>query len=322
VTARQSVDEHRDRHAGPMTSTRELLEVGIERLRAAEPSALIETPRLDAELLLAHAIGVDRTAVVAHPEAPVGPGAEAAYRGTIERRAAGEPVAYLRGMKEFHGIALTIDPRALIPRPETESLVDLALGAVMERLTSGARRADAAPVRVLDVGTGSGAIAIALAVGLRARRVPVEDVAISAIDVDPDALDLARENAVGHAVGDRLRFVDGDLVPSLDGGPWEVIVANLPYIRSDAMAAPPAPTTFEPALALDGGPDGLSVIDRLLDRLDEALAPGGIAVLEIGADQGGDIVAHVGDRLPGWTCGVEVDLAGLPRVARIERSAG
>lgn len=302
-----------------MATTRELLEVGIGRLREAAPEAGLETPRLDAELLLAQAIGVDRTAVVAHPEAPVGPGAESTYRAAIERRAAGEPVAYLRGIKEFHGIALTVDPRALIPRPETEQVVDVALADVMRRLTSGVRPALGPAVTVIDIGTGSGAIAIALAVALRTRRVPAEEVAITAVDVSPEALDLARENAVGHAVGDRIRFVGADLLPPAAAGPWDVVIANLPYVRSDALAALPAPTTFEPALALDGGPDGLVVIDRLLDRLPTALGHGGLAVLEIGADQGGSIVAHVAERLPGWSCQVLPDLAGHPRVATLQR---
>ena len=304
-----------------MTTTRELLESGIGRLREVAPDAGLETPRLDAELLLAYAIGVDRTAVVAHPEAPVGPGAASTYRALIERRAAGEPVAYLRGIKEFHGIALTVDARALIPRPETERLVDLALADVMRRLTSGLRPVTGPAVAVIDIGTGSGAIAVALAVALRARRVPVEDVAITAVDIDPAALDLARENAVGHGVGDRIRFVGADLLPPAAAGPWDVVVANLPYVRSDALAALPAPTTFEPARALDGGPDGLAVIDRLLDRLSTALAHGGLALLEIGADQGATVGAHVAERSPGWTCRVEPDLAGHPRVAVIERGA-
>ena len=303
-----------------MATTRELLDAGIGRLREAAPEAGLETPRLDAELLLAHAIGVDRTAILAHPEAPVGPGAEASFRAWIERRAAGEPVAYLRGIKEFHGIALAVDPRALIPRPETERLVDLALADVMRRLTSGSRPVTGPSVQVLDVGTGSGAVAVALAVALRGRRVPPEDVAITAVDISPDALDLARENAVGHAVGDRIRFVGADLLPPHVAGPWDVIAANLPYVRSDALAALPAPTTFEPALALDGGPDGLSVIDRLLAQLPSVLAHGGVALLEIGADQGDQIVGHVVEHLPGWTCRVEADLAGLPRVAVIQRA--
>ena len=303
-----------------MTTTRDLLEEGIGRLRAAGSEAGLETPRLDAELLLAHAIGVDRTAVVAHPDAPVGPGAASTYRAAIERRSAGEPVAYLRGIKEFHGIALAIDPRALIPRPETERLVDLAMAETMRRLTSGAVPALRPAVQLIDVGTGSGAIAVALAVALRGRKVPPGEVAITAVDVSPSALDLARENAVGHAVGDRIRFVGADLLPPLAAGPWDIVVANLPYVRSSALASLPAPTSFEPAIALDGGPDGLAVIDRLLDRLPTALARGGTAMLEIGSDQGTLILDHVAARLAGWSCRVEPDLSGLPRVAVIGRA--
>jgi release factor glutamine methyltransferase len=286
-----------------MATTRDLLEAGIERLRAAGS----ETARLDAELLLAHANGVDRTTILAHPDAPVGTGPAEAFEAALARRAAGEPVAYIRGIKEFHGLAFSVDPRALIPRPETEQLVEAGLAEVMRRLTAGNRSAAVEPLRVLDVGTGSGAVAVALAVALRVRRVPAEEVEIVALDVSPDALDLARENAVGHAVGDRLRFVAADLIPpgTLD---WEVIVANLPYVRSDAMTDLPVATSFEPALALDGGADGLAVIGRLVDRLPTALTTDGTALLEIGGDQGQAIVDAA-------------DLGGLPRVARIERVA-
>jgi len=300
-----------------MTTTRALVDEGVARLRALG----FETPRLDTELLLAHAIGVERTAVVAHGEAPVGPGTEAAFRAALERRAEGEPVAYIRGIKEFHGIALAVDKRALIPRPETEHVVELVLTEVMAQLTGRAGTGGARPVRVIDVGTGSGAIAIALAVGLRARRVPLDEVGVTAVDISPDALDLARENAVGHAVGDRLSFEEADLLPPSSAvRPWDVVAANLPYVRSEVMAALPTPTTFEPAQALDGGPDGLSVIERLLEALPTALAEGGAAFLEIGADQGEAIVTLAGDRLAGWSCRVATDLAGLPRTAVLRRA--
>jgi release factor glutamine methyltransferase len=299
-----------------MTTTRALVDEGVQRLR----SLGFETPRLDSELLLAHAIGVGRTAVVAHGDAPVGADAEAAFRVSLERRAAGEPVAYIRGIKEFHGIALAVDARALIPRPETEHVVDLVLAEVMARLSAAPRTVETGPLRVADVGTGSGAIAIALAVALRSRRVAVDDVAIAAVDVSAEALDLARENAVGHAVGDRVTFELADLLPaSPDDRPWDVVAANLPYVRSDAMASLPTPTTFEPAQALDGGPEGLSIIGRLLDALPEGLAPDGAAFLEIGADQGDAIVDLASERLPGWSCRVETDLAGLPRTAVLRR---
>ncbi|HYH91525.1 MAG TPA: peptide chain release factor N(5)-glutamine methyltransferase [Candidatus Saccharimonadales bacterium] len=304
-----------------MTTHRELLWAGIERLREAGA----ETPRLDAEVLLGFAAGVDRTVILAHPDALVGDGPAAAFRAAVERRVAGEPVAYIRGVKEFHGIALMVDPRVLIPRPETELLVDEALTETMGRLTAGAAAAvpGGAPtaLRVVDVGTGSGAVAIALAVGLRARRVPAEEVAILAVDLSTDALDVARENAVGHAVGDRLSFAAADLLPPPGSEPWDLVLANLPYVRGDAMAGLPAPTHFEPALALDGGIDGLEVISRLLEQLPAALALGGVALLEIGADQGDAIGLLVGERLPGWRCRVVPDLSGLPRVAAIEREA-
>ena len=302
-----------------MTATRALVEAGTERLRAAGS----DTPRLDAELLLAHAIGVDRTAVIAHGEAPVGVDAEAAFGAFIDRRVAGEPVAYLRGLKEFHGIALTVDPRALIPRPETELLVDTAIGAVMAALTAGGDRPG--QLRVADVGTGSGAIAISLAVALRAKRVPPDDLEIIALDVSEAALDLARENAVGHAVGDRLRFIASDLLPpGARSEPFDIVLANLPYVRTaelDASAGTPVSTTFEPRLALDGGTDGLAVIGRLLDQLAWGLAADGLALLEIGGDQGETALALAADRLPDWAADVIPDLAGLPRVLRLQRRA-
>jgi release factor glutamine methyltransferase len=252
---------------------------------------------------------------VAHPEAPVGPDAARRYQADIERRATGEPVAYIRGLKEFYGLAFGVDPRALIPRPETERLVELAEAEVMRRL--GLASPGAGPIRIVDVGTGSGAIAVALAASLR-RRGAAEATEMLATDVSADALDLARENAVSHAVADHVTFERADLLP--DGvAPFDLVLANLPYVRHDAMAGLPTATTFEPALALDGGVHGLEVIGRLVDLLPAALAEGGVALLEIGADQGEPIVELLASRLPGWTCRVELDLAGLPRVARIAR---
>jgi release factor glutamine methyltransferase len=301
-----------------MTATRMLVEAGAERLRAAGS----ETPRLDAELLLAFAIGVDRTAVIAHGDAPVGVDAEATYLALIARRELGEPVAYLRGMKEFHGIALTVDARALIPRPETELLVDTAIPTIMAALVSGVDRVG--PLRVVDVGTGSGAVAVALAVALRGRRVPPDDLEINAVDVSPEALDLARENAVAHGVGDRLRFEASDLLPpDARSQPYDILLANLPYVRSgelDALAGRPVSTDFEPRLALDGGPDGLDVIGRLLEQLPWGLATDGTALLEIGGDQGPAALALGAERLPDWTGEVIADLAGLPRVLRLRRA--
>ena len=302
-----------------MTATRALVEAGTERLRAAGS----DTPRLDSELLLAFAIGVDRTAVIAHGDAPVGVDAESQYLALIDRRELGEPVAYLRGIKEFHGIALSVDARALIPRPETELLVDRAIAEVMAGLTGGVDRAG--PLRVVDVGTGSGAVVVALAIALRARRVPPTDIEISAVDISMDALDLARENAVVHGVGDRIAFESADLLPpAARSHPYDLLLANLPYVRTselDALAGRPVSTTFEPRLALDGGADGLAVIGRLVDQLPWGLADDGVALLEIGADQGPAIAALTGERLPGWSCDIVPDLAGLPRVVALRRGA-
>ena len=300
-----------------------------------------------------------RTVLLAHPDAPVGADASAVFRAGIQRRATGEPIAYIRGFKEFFGLTMLVDPRALIPRPETERLVELAEAEVMRRLGSGERGAGIRPLQIADVGTGSGAIAVALAVTLR-RRDALQAVEISATDISPAALDLARENALRHAVADGIAFAQADLLFGGDevrggeafgrggeagvgrggegggeegggeafgrGGevfgrpPFDLILANLPYVRHDAMAGLPRATSFEPALALDGGTDGLVVIDRLLRRLSVALTDDGLALLEIGADQGEAIVTSVAARLPGWCCIVEPDLAGLPRVARVSRS--
>jgi release factor glutamine methyltransferase len=298
-----------------VVDVRELLDRGTERLRAAGS----ETPRLDAELLLGRAVGVDRTVLIAHPEAPVGADAEASFLADVERRVAGEPVAYIRGFKEFHGLAFAVDGRALIPRPETELLVEMAEREVMRRLTGAPRPPGTPPILVADVGTGSGAVAVALGVVLRRRGVG-RDVEVLATDDSPAALELARENAVGHGVADRIRFVEADLLPPAVGEPFDVIVANLPYIPSAAVDRLPIAASFEPRSALDGGPDGLSVIGRLIDRLADVLVPSGVAILEIGADQAEVLGDLVDERLPGWTCRVEPDLAGHPRTARIERS--
>jgi release factor glutamine methyltransferase len=296
-----------------------------QRLRAAGS----ETARLDAEVLLGWAIGADRTAIVAHREAPVGADALARFETATVRRAAGEPVAYIRGIKEFHGLAFAVDPRALIPRPETETLVDLAVAEVMRRLadrpgeagTGTGRGGD--PIRVADIGTGSGAVAVALAVALRTRRVAMgRNVTIIATDISADALDLARENAVGHAAADGMRFYEADLLPPVlpdDGAPLDIVLANLPYVRNDAIAGLPIATSFEPRLALDGGADGLDVIRALLERLPDVLRNDGVALLEIGSDQGDAARAAVDAALPGWSASVEPDLAGQARVLRISR---
>ena len=301
-----------------MATIGELLPGAVERLRASGS----ESARLDAELLLGHALGVDRPTILAHPELPVGPEAAARFADGVRRREAGEPVAYVRGLKEFHGIAFAVDARALIPRPETELLVDLALGEIGDRLARAPRPPGTPSLAVADVGTGSGAIAVALAVALR-RRGMLGEVETVASDASAGAVQLARENAVAHAVADRVGVAQADLLPPAGEragllvvpARFDVICANLPYIPSDVVPQLPVAASFEPLDALDGGPDGLDVIRRLLDVLPGRLAARGTALLEIGSDQGGALHAAATEQLPGWDVRVEPDLAGHPRVA-------
>jgi release factor glutamine methyltransferase len=291
-----------------MATIGELLTGAVERLRSSGS----ESPRLDAELLLGHALGVDRTTLIAHPELTVGPEPASRFAEALRRRETGEPVAYIRGLKEFHGVALSVDARALIPRP----------GEIADRLARAPRPPGTPPLAIADVGTGSGAIAVALAVALR-RRGMLSEVEIVASDVSPDAADLARENAVGHGVGDRVAAAGADLLPPagrvagllIVPPRFDVVCANLPYIPSADVPGLPVAASFEPAEALDGGPDGLDLVRRLLDLLPERLARDGVALLEIGGDQRASLRAVVEERLAGWDARVEPDLAGRPRVA-------
>ncbi len=299
-----------------MANIGDLLASGTARLRASGS----ESARLDAELLLGWAIGAERTSILAHPEAPVGADAAAAYEAGILRREAGEPVAYIRGLKEFYGLAFGVDRRALIPRPETELLVSEAELEIAWRLTSAPRPAGTPKLRVIDVGTGSGAIAIALATLLRRRRM-LPEVSFLAVDRSPDALGLARENAVGHVLAETIAFLEADLLPATEA-PFDLVLANLPYIPTAEVDRLPVAASFEPRLALDGGPDGLEVVRRLLEALPSALASGGMALLEIGFDQGPAIQEAVAALTGEWSCRIQPDLSGRPRLARVERSIG
>jgi release factor glutamine methyltransferase len=311
-----------------VASVGELLSGAAARLREAGS----ETPRLDAEVLLADILATERTRLIAHPETPIGDGIGQRFEAAIERRSSGEPVAYIRGIKEFFGLAFATDARALIPRPETERLVEAGRDEIMDRLAAAARRRvsapghAAAPIRTADVGTGSGAVAVALAVELRRIGVVLgTDVTILATDTSPEALELARENAAGHAAADGMRFVEADLLPAVlpdDGATLDIVLANLPYVRTDAIAGLPVAASFEPKAALDGGSDGLAIVRRLLAVLPEVLAPDGVALLEIGADQGTAAPDAVEAALPDWTATVETDLAGLPRILRVVRTQG
>ena len=297
-------------------TTGALLREGTDLLAAAGS----ETARLDAELLLGQAVGAGRTAVVAHPEAPVGADAARRYRADLDRRAAGEPVAYLRGMKEFYGLAFETDARALIPRPETEKLVELATDEVMRRL--GVDRCDRRGHETCGSWTsGRGAAPSRSRWPSRcggSTRSTRSSCWPSTSRPTPSVWPGRTRSATRSRTGSHSPRPT--CCPTVRAGStW-----SSPTCRMSATTRWPAcrvASSFEPAIALDGGEDGLEVIGRLLGRLPAALAVDGVAMLEIGADQGEAIVALVAAKLPGWACAVEPDLAGLPRVARISPGA-
>ncbi|HEX2766872.1 MAG TPA: peptide chain release factor N(5)-glutamine methyltransferase [Candidatus Limnocylindria bacterium] len=266
------------------------------------------TPRLDAELLVAHLAGRDRAWLLAHPEEPVTE--PAILADLVERRATGEPIAYLRGFKEWRSLRIRTDARALVPRPETELLVDLAVADLADRLAR-----DDAPIVAWDLGTGSGAIAVALALRFRAA-LALRRIRLVASDRSPDALELAAENLAHHRVADLVDLACAELLePAGASLPLpDVVVANLPYVPSAEVAAAGGSLAHEPAAALDGGPDGLDVIRRLLADLASRGAPGGTVLLEVGAGQ----AEAIGALAPaGASVSVASDLAGIERVVRI-----
>jgi release factor glutamine methyltransferase len=291
-----------------------LLQAGTETLReAGSPS-----PRLDAELLLGYVVGIDRTGVLAHPNVELSGPQLARYREGLARRETGEPIAYIRGIKEFFGFVFVADARGLIPRPETELLVEIALARLREQLVGSARPTGTSPLLVADVGTGSGAIAISLAIECR-RRGYAAHVRFLASDLSGEALGLARENGVGHGVADIVEFVEADLIPAGEQ-PFDLILANLPYIPSAEVRLLPVAASFEPQSALDGGPDGLALIGRLLGQLPARLADGGRAMLERGSAQAARLRTLLAAARPGWQLTVHADLAGKPRLAEFARA--
>jgi release factor glutamine methyltransferase len=278
-----------------------------QRLRdAGQP-----TPRLDAEVLLAHVIGRDRTWLLAHPEEPV-PQADA-FDAAVERRAAGEPVAYIRGFKEWRSLRIRTDARALIPRPETELVVEAAAAEI------GARLEGAETTVAWDLATGSGAIAVALALDHR-QELADGRLRLIASDASPEALELARENLAAHDVADLVELVEADLLaPAGSGIPRpDVVTANLPYVSSAEVDERVGSLGFEPRIALDGGPDGLDLLRRLLADAPDRTGPRATLILELGVDQV-DAIRSLAP--PGALMSIVKDIAGLDRVVRIELPA-
>lgn len=263
-----------------------------------------QSPRLDAELLLAQALGCTRMDLYLQFERPLSSDEVDRYRALCRRRAGGEPVAYIRGLREFMTLTLVITPAVMIPRPETEILVEAALLRLEQPPSAAGEKRQRT---VLDVGTGSGAIALAIAA-------EHQDYRVVATDVSPEALEVAKLNLERLEMQDRVDLRQADLVDGIEG-PFDLVLANLPYIDPDWPDAVTAEVAgSEPKQALFGGRDGLELIGRLLPEL-PLLAPGGVAMLEFDPRQRDallDLAAPIG------RTSVLNDLAGWPRVLVVE----
>jgi release factor glutamine methyltransferase len=256
-----------------------------------------DSARLDAEMLMAEALRIERSRLYLDSNGTIDGATLARFRALVARRAAGEPMSYIIGRREFWSLDFIVTPAVLTPRPETELLVETAL----KRLA-----AKSSP-RILDLGTGSGAIAVALA-----KEIP--GAAIVATDISLDALEIARANARRHGVEDRISFRAGDLFDSVPQTTFDMIVSNPPYIRETDIAELPRDVRdFEPVIALDGGADGMDFYRRIACDAPGYLNPGGFVAVEIGADMGEEVARLFADA--GFAdVRVEKDLAGLERV--------
>ncbi|MHA7629583.1 peptide chain release factor N(5)-glutamine methyltransferase [Corallococcus sp. M7] len=258
----------------------------------------VDAPRLTAEILLAHVLKTGRVRLYVDLDRPLSKDELAAFKALIERRLAGEPTNYLTGAKEFYNRPFKVDARVLIPRPETELLVEAVLHAVPKD----------APSRVLDVCTGSGCIAISVA----AER---PQATVLATDLSRDACALARENAQALGVAERVSVLEGDLFSPLPpDATFRVVVSNPPYIDSGDIAGLSAEVRREPRLALDGGPDGLVALRRVIQGARRVLEPGGLLALEMGETQGSAVLELL--RAAGYSdARVEKDLERRERMA-------
>ena len=260
-----------------------------------------ESPRLDAEVLLAHALDYQRVQLYTHFDQEVLPAPRALFKDLVRRRAEGAPVAYLVGRKEFYSLPLKVTPAVLIPRPDTEFVVVEFLN-VAKSLPN---------VRAVDVGTGSGCIALACAHHHKSAH-------FVAIDISSEALALASENARALDLADRITFLEGNLLaPVSSAPPFDVILSNPPYIPTDVIPTlEPGVRNHEPHLALDGGPDGLRLVTLLIHQAIPLLKPGGHLILEIGSDQEPPLRALL-NSIPSLTLAPTIrDHANHPRVLR------
>jgi release factor glutamine methyltransferase len=290
---------------------RTALKKAIAQLRAAKVPSEI----LAAELLLMHALGRDRTWLYTNPEHHLDPGAAEKYFALVARRAAGEPTQYLTGKQEFWGLEFEVTAAVLIPRPETEHIIEVALERLGERgikinMKTGA---PSPTLHVADVGTGSGCLAVALA-----HELPHAE--FVATDISPQALDIARRNATLHNVSDRIRFIEANLLEGVSRS-LDLIVSNPPYIaRNEAAALPIEVRDHEPHAALFSGPTGVEIYAQLIQQAGALLAHGGILVLELGYDSA-DAVRKMFQVERRWAnISVTNDLAGIPRVIAAERA--
>jgi release factor glutamine methyltransferase len=266
---------------------------------SALASAQVGSPRLNAETLLMFALSCDRAYLFAHPERELTPQEKINYQEAVAQRALGIPTQYITGHQEFWGMDLIVSPAVLIPRPETEHVVEAALDLVR----NGGR---ASSPSIIDVGTGSGCIALALA-----KELPQAE--IHATDISAAALEIARANAARHRLDQRIQFRQTDLLHGFESGTFDLVVSNPPYVgKSEADQVQLEVRKYEPRNAVFAGPSGLEVIERLIPQANDVLKPGGFLLMEIS----GTIAEGVKRLLAGWSdLRVINDLQGIPRVA-------
>src|ERR1700678_246106 len=304
--------------ADPPIDIRAALKQGLAQLRAAK----IPSHTLAAEVLLMHALGRDRGWMYSHHEEILDPAVAQEYFGLIARRATGEPTQYLTGHQEFWGLDFEVTPAVLIPRPETEHVMEVALARLGERglkihMDTGFPRET---LHVADIGTGSGCLAVALAYELLHAE-------IIATDSSAAALEIARRNAARNQVADRIRFIEADLLalPGNERTPepfFDLIVSNPPYIAdSDEASLQREVRDHEPHAALFAGPTGTEIYERLVAEARDQLRDRGILVLELGYNSAEPVRAMFDATSTAWTnVSIAMDLAGIPRILAAERA--